>query len=196
MSRLAHVLPDWLEPVLGFINTVDVENGVDELADGPAALRDWLAGRGLLGAETDAVTVSRADHRLAIELRTGLRALALCNNGGEPDEPALALMSRAFDRLPLVAAVPPAGAALRPHRLPPVRAALGAIVAGYAQAVATQDWVRIRRCPADDCAWAFWDSSAKGARRWCNMKVCGNRAKVRAFAQRNAEGHPAESAHG
>jgi predicted RNA-binding Zn ribbon-like protein len=203
LSRLAHVLPDWLEPVLAFINTVDVETGVDELAGGPAALRDWLAGRGLLGVETDAVAVSRADHRLAIELRTGLRALALCNNGGQLDETALAMMSRAFDRFPLVAPVPPlvaampqAGPALRPHRLPPVRAALGAIVAGYAQAVATEDWVRIRRCPADDCAWAFWDSSAKGARRWCNMKVCGNRAKVRAFAQRNAESHPAESAHG
>ncbi|HEV3357728.1 MAG TPA: CGNR zinc finger domain-containing protein [Pseudonocardiaceae bacterium] len=189
MSPAAHVLPDWLEPLLAFVNTVDVESNVDELAEGPLALRDWLAGRKLLGADPDEVTVSRADHRLAIDLRTGLRALALCNNGGDADESALVMMHQAFDRFPLVAAVPVPGTdlpALRPHRLPPVRAALGVIVAGYAQAVGTGDWDRIRRCPAEDCAWAFWDSSAKGARRWCNMRVCGNRAKVRAFAARKA----------
>jgi hypothetical protein len=173
VSPAAHVLPDWLEPLLAFVNTVDVESNVDELAEGPLALRDWLAGRKLLGADPDEVTVSRADHRLAIDLRTGLRALALCNNGGDADESALPVPGT---DLP----------ALRPHRLPPVRAALGVIVAGYAQAVGTGDWDRIRRCPAEDCAWAFWDSSAKGARRWCNMRVCGNRAKVRAFAARKA----------
>ncbi len=189
MSPAAHVLPDWLEPLLAFVNTVDVESNVDELAQGPLALRDWLAGRKLLGVDEDEVTVSRADHRLAIDLRTGLRALALCNNGGDADESALVMMHQAFEKFPLIAAVPVPGTdlpVLRPHRLPPVRAALGVIVAGYAQAVGTGDWGRIRRCPAEDCAWAFWDSSAKGARRWCNMRVCGNRAKVRAFAARKA----------
>jgi predicted RNA-binding Zn ribbon-like protein len=193
VDRANHALPDWLEPVLAFINSVDVETGVDELADGPSALTDWLAGRNLLAA--DAVgpsarviagpTATRADHRLALDLRTGLRALALANNGGPVDHAAVNRLRPALDRLPLVADVAiDGGPALRPRDAEPVRRALAVIVAGYARAVAGGEWRRIRRCPADDCAWAFWDSSAKGARRWCTMRVCGNRAKVRAFAER------------
>lgn len=200
MRRVAHVLPGWLEPVLAFVNSVDVETGVDELAPGPAALSGWLATNGLLAAD---LVASPADHRLALELRAGLRCLALVNNSGSADEQVMARLRRALDRLPLAAQPPTAGPptagpragrlgppSLRPHRLPPVRAALAVIAAGYAQAVATGEWARIRRCPADNCAWVFWDSSAKGTRRWCTMRVCGNRAKVRAFAQRRST-HPA-----
>ncbi len=183
MKRVTHELPDWLEPVLAFINTVDVEDGTDLLAAGPAALANWLGGRGLLPVGTEA---ARAEHQLALDLRAGLRCLTLMNNDGPADEAALAGLRRALDRLPLIAAIAsPAGSpALRPHKLPPVRAALAGVVAGYALAVGTGHWSRIRRCPADDCAWVFWDSSAKGTRRWCTMSVCGNRAKARAFAER------------
>jgi len=185
VERVAHALPDWLEPVLAFVNTVDVETGVDVLAGGPVSLTDWLVARGLLDPDaTPPTSAYRADHRLALDLRSGLRSLALVNNGCPTDERATMPMRRALERLPLVVTLAPGG--LRPHQLPPVRAALGAIAAGYARAVATGDWGRIRRCPADDCAWVFWDSSAKGARRWCTMRVCGNRAKVRAFAQRRS----------
>ncbi|TCO60711.1 CGNR zinc finger domain-containing protein [Actinocrispum wychmicini] len=182
MKRVARELPDWLEPVLGFVNTVDVETGADDLAAGPSALGAWLAERDLFPAGTK---VSHADHRLALDLRSGLRFLALRNNSGSEDPAALAHLTTTLGRLPLVASVTAWGPVLRPYRLAPTRAALGTIAAGYAQAVGTGDWSRIRRCPADDCAWVFWDSSAKGARRWCTMRVCGNRAKVRAYAQRN-----------
>jgi predicted RNA-binding Zn ribbon-like protein len=193
MSRVAHVLPPWLEPVLAFVNTVDVETGVDELDAGPAALYGWLVTHGLLasGAGNVAAPTVQADYRLALELRHGLRSLALHNNGEPADEPATMRMRVTLDRFPLVANVPPGGTgltALRPHRLSPVRAALGVIVAGYAWSVATADWARIRRCPAGDCAWVFWDSSAKGSRRWCTMRVCGNRAKARTFAERRSAG--------
>jgi predicted RNA-binding Zn ribbon-like protein len=182
MDRVARALPAWLEPVLAFINTVDVELGVDQLAGGPPALGDWLAGRGLL---PDGPTPTRSEYRLALDLRTGLRALALANNGGPTDPEAVQGLRQALARLPLTADVDGAGGqVLRPHRLTTGPAALAVIVAGYARAVAAGEWRRIRRCPAEDCAWAFWDSSAKGTRRWCTMRVCGNRAKARAFAQR------------
>lgn len=183
----AHAVPDWLEPVLAFVNTIDVEDRTDTLADGPAALGAWLAARGLLAEPAAAAT--RADHRLALDLRAGLRALALQNNGHAVDEPGAARLRRALARLPLVVTPTPGGpeqAGLRAHRLPPVRAALASIVAGYARGVATGQWSRIRRCPADDCAWVFWDTSAKGTRRWCTMRVCGNRAKARTYAARRA----------
>ncbi|MCU1543484.1 MAG: zf-CGNR multi-domain protein [Microbacteriaceae bacterium] len=38
---------------------------------------------------------------------------------------------------------------------------------------------RIRECAADDCALVFYDESRSNNRRWCSMKRCGNRAKVR-----------------
>jgi predicted RNA-binding Zn ribbon-like protein len=35
---------------------------------------------------------------------------------------------------------------------------------------------RLRSCPR--CAWVFLDTSRGGKRRWCNMRICGNREKV------------------
>jgi predicted RNA-binding Zn ribbon-like protein len=38
---------------------------------------------------------------------------------------------------------------------------------------------RIRQCCGDNCGWLFLDSSKNRSRRWCDMRDCGNRAKVR-----------------
>jgi len=47
---------------------------------------------------------------------------------------------------------------------------------------------RVRACGADTCRWLFLDTSKNHTRRWCNMKVCGNRMKARRFqARRGAE---------
>jgi predicted RNA-binding Zn ribbon-like protein len=43
---------------------------------------------------------------------------------------------------------------------------------------------RIRRCAAERCDWLFLDVSKRGNRRWCDMTVCGNRAKARRHYQR------------
>jgi len=47
---------------------------------------------------------------------------------------------------------------------------------------------RVRQCPIADggCGWLFLDSSRSGNRRWCDMRTCGNRAKVRAHYSRAA----------
>jgi predicted RNA-binding Zn ribbon-like protein len=37
----------------------------------------------------------------------------------------------------------------------------------------------VRECAADDCTWLFLDRSRNQSRRWCDMRVCGNRAKAR-----------------
>ena len=42
----------------------------------------------------------------------------------------------------------------------------------------------VRECSARDCSWLFMDTSRNGSRRWCNMQVCGNRAKARRHQQR------------
>jgi predicted RNA-binding Zn ribbon-like protein len=41
---------------------------------------------------------------------------------------------------------------------------------------------RVRKC--GQCLLHFHDSSKKGTRRWCSMRLCGNRLKVAAYAAR------------
>ena len=43
---------------------------------------------------------------------------------------------------------------------------------------------RVRMCEAETCAWLFVDESRNHSRRWCDMKVCGNREKARRHYQR------------
>lgn len=42
----------------------------------------------------------------------------------------------------------------------------------------------VRICEAPNCAWLFLDQSRNRSRRWCDMKVCGNRQKARRHYQR------------
>jgi predicted RNA-binding Zn ribbon-like protein len=54
----------------------------------------------------------------------------------------------------------------------------------------TADIDRVRECPGDGtCGWLFLDTSRSGTRRWCDMRTCGNRAKVRTHYARGH--HPA-----
>lgn len=46
---------------------------------------------------------------------------------------------------------------------------------------------RVRACEADSCRWLFLDTSKNHTRRWCNMKICGNRAKARRYQERHTE---------
>ena len=47
---------------------------------------------------------------------------------------------------------------------------------------ARADRDRVRKCTT--CVGHFYDTSKKGTRRWCSMQLCGNRAKVAAYAAR------------
>jgi predicted RNA-binding Zn ribbon-like protein len=46
---------------------------------------------------------------------------------------------------------------------------------------------RVRICASDDCQWLFLDTSKNQSRRWCDMKVCGNRAKARRHQDRKKD---------
>jgi predicted RNA-binding Zn ribbon-like protein len=39
----------------------------------------------------------------------------------------------------------------------------------------------------ETCRWLFLDTSKNHTRRWCNMRVCGNRMKARRFHARREE---------
>jgi len=42
----------------------------------------------------------------------------------------------------------------------------------------------VRACASKTCEWLFLDESKNHRRRWCDMRQCGNRAKVRSFYKR------------
>ena len=43
---------------------------------------------------------------------------------------------------------------------------------------------RLRSCASPQCGRLFLDESRNGMRRWCDMQVCGSRAKARAYYER------------
>src|ERR1700704_1591713 len=59
----------------------------------------------------------------------------------------------------------------------PVEAILGPIVLSALSVLTGSDLSRIKRCPGDHCGWLFFDATKNKRRRWCEMEVCGNRAK-------------------
>jgi predicted RNA-binding Zn ribbon-like protein len=48
----------------------------------------------------------------------------------------------------------------------------------------SDDMTRLRACECDTCRWLFLDTSKNHSRRWCDMRVCGNRMKARRFQAR------------
>jgi predicted RNA-binding Zn ribbon-like protein len=42
---------------------------------------------------------------------------------------------------------------------------------------------KVGRCADDECAWLFLDTTRSRTRRWCDMRSCGNRNKVRRFRE-------------
>jgi predicted RNA-binding Zn ribbon-like protein len=46
---------------------------------------------------------------------------------------------------------------------------------------------RVRACDNPECRWLFLDTSKNHSRRWCEMKLCGNRMKARRFKAREKQ---------
>ncbi|HXT31064.1 MAG TPA: ABATE domain-containing protein [Vicinamibacterales bacterium] len=47
----------------------------------------------------------------------------------------------------------------------------------------SDDLSKVGRCADEECAWLFLDTTRSRSRRWCDMRVCGNRSKVRRFRE-------------
>jgi predicted RNA-binding Zn ribbon-like protein len=172
--------PQPLELVQRFINSVDLESGEDELED-PEALRTWLAERELIGAGE---AVGKADLRRALDVREGLRALLMANNGTAPDAERVERLDEAAARAGVRVSFQPHG----PPELAAARAgvdgAIARLLAIVAGAVERGEWERLKACPREVCHWAFYDHSKNRSGRWCQMEVCGNIEKARAFRER------------
>lgn len=185
---MAEKAPGRLRLVQDFINTVEFDEDREELSD-PAALAGWLTERGLLQAADS--RLAQADLARAIELREALRKLLLANNGEPLDGSALSRVERlAADSRLRVRLPDPLTYTLEPDSRG-LEGALGRLVAIVLEAMAAGSWERLKACSAEDCMWAFYDSSKNHSRHWCSMRSCGNRAKARQFRRRQRAASPA-----
>jgi predicted RNA-binding Zn ribbon-like protein len=70
-------------------------------------------------------------------------------------------------------------------------ALLGPITVSAMALLVHADLSRIKQCRGSHCGWLFYDSTKNKSRQWCDMSVCGNRAKASALRARhkNQEHH-------
>jgi predicted RNA-binding Zn ribbon-like protein len=172
--------------IVEFVNTRDIEERTDALAD-PAALPAWIAAH----TEIEAAPVDGVDpeaHARLLALRESLRDLLRTNAGESEVE---------IDLSPLRAAAAASrySAALAPDGRVCINAdgdSVGALEARLLLAMELVQllgaWPRVKACAADDCQWAFYDTSRNHSRTWCSMDVCGNRQKTRRYRGRRAAG--------
>jgi predicted RNA-binding Zn ribbon-like protein len=175
-------LPDRLEVVRDFVNTLDVELGTDSLG-APEDLRSWCAERDLLGPLE---ILGEADRRRALEVREALRSMLRANAGETPQEDALGVLNRVARNARLIVRFDArGGAALEPDSVG-MEGAIGRILAIAYTAASQGTWARLKACGEHTCLWAFYDHSKNRSRTWCSMAVCGNRSKTRNYRRRHA----------
>lgn len=186
-------------PVLDFVNTVGGGRGFDpkEHLQSYAHLVAWSALVGFL-ERSQAVALAglaqcgpEAAHQVLLrarELREALYRILTANAARQSPSPAdLFLLSReaglAMGRARLVSAKghfhwewPEPGN--EPDR------ALWPVARAAAELVTSEALAWAKECGGDTCTWVFLDTSKNHSRRWCDMRDCGNRAKVRRFRKR------------
>lgn len=172
---MSNPAPDQLELVRAFVNTYDHEDGTETLQD-PAALTAWLEHNGLGSPRAGAADLERTR-----DLREALRAILQHHGGLDLDPAAPQVVDAAADRAQLSVAFDAHGDAHIEPKADGVDGALGRLLVVIADAQRDGTWSRLKACPAEDCQVAFYDRSRNHSAVWCDMKVCGNRAKVRQF---------------
>lgn len=169
--------------LLDFVNTLDLGPEDVEALDSPQALAGWLAERGLAPAGCRA-TASELESARA--LREALRTLLAGHNEVDVDaDAATAVLDDASRRAGLAVRFDPQGPRLEPTA-GGIDGALGQLLAAVARTMADDTWTRMKACRDEACRWAFLDTAKNRSRAWCSMSSCGNRAKVRAYRDRQA----------
>jgi predicted RNA-binding Zn ribbon-like protein len=177
------VAPGPLVAVQALANTYDFESDEERLLD-PQSAHSWLIESDLI---EPGVRVGRTEWKRLCEFRKVLRELIEANLSGAPTDTAtadLARLARAHP-VPLVAGegtgldldLAPAGS---------VKTLISQMIGLIFAAQLEGRWERLKICASDECRWAFYDSSRNRGGTWCQMEVCGNRIKNRAYRRRHA----------
>ncbi|WP_321474204.1 ABATE domain-containing protein [uncultured Paludibaculum sp.] len=179
---------------LDFLNTRPLMNGelVEMLVDWPALVR-WLRAAGLLNARQAEKLAHRGSSSERTEvlgellqLRETLRKVVVQVEEGKPvNSSTLAELNRLLTLYPSTDELRAVDSHIeRTRQFDPQapRDVLAPLVDHAAALLSDCDPARIRKC--EQCVLHFHDTSKNGTRRWCSMQLCGNRAKVKAYADR------------
>jgi predicted RNA-binding Zn ribbon-like protein len=197
-------------PCLDFANTASGRGGdraIEHLRD-YGHLLAWSVHAGLLTARAahglrraaarDPAAARRALAR-AKRLRDAIFALGTAiAHGHAPPAAGLAALNRALAALVARRRLAPAGRGFawqwagKPDDLD--RPLLPIALSGI-ELLLNLDRGRLKQCPGRHCGWLFLDKTRSGTRRWCEMRICGSRAKLRRFRrrQRRRVGSPAQT---
>ena len=195
--------PDYTFDFCGGQLAIDFTNTVGSRGDAPEEhlrtfgdLVAWAEARGILPRAGADRLRREAAHRAsaartaldgALELREALyRVIEAAAARRRPAPADLAIVNaqvrETFSRMRLSGRRSPlelttedadTGSVADPILTPVVRAAV--------ELLTSDDIARVRTCADASCAWLFLDTTRSRTRRWCDMKSCGNRSKVRRF---------------
>jgi predicted RNA-binding Zn ribbon-like protein len=178
------------ELVQDFVNSRELRPAAESLGT-PDELSAWLGERELLEAGS---RVTRAELAEAVRVREALRDVLSAKVGIEVDlDAAKAEIDAAARRAGLELRFDPTCPRVEPT-VGGVRGAVGKILVEVYDEMVEGTWERMKACRAEDCRWAFLDTSKNKSRAWCSMESCGNRAKVNAYRQRHQH-YPAHPHH-
>ena len=62
-----------------------------------------------------------------------------------------------------------------------LQAPLWPVIKSAADLLVSDETDHLRECASETCGWLFLDLSKNKSRKWCDMRGCGNRAKIRRF---------------
>ena len=163
----------------------------DRLVDYDALL-DWLRAAQLLDKAERAALGRRAEAegRGAARALRGAVGLRECiftvfdavSRGEKPDQSAIEALNRRYGKTVALREIEAIGPDYRWRWIAaadPLQRALGGITLSAAALLTTERRRLVRKCRAESCAWLFLDESRNHSRIWCDMAVCGNRAKAR-----------------
>ena len=175
--------PGSLRLVQALVNTLNAETGQDLLGTVPAAAA-WLGTARLLPPGS---VLTAPQQAALLELREATRQVLSGHTLRRDDPAAAGRLTMALAPCRLTLAVEPAGGVrLVSADYDAFSRVVGGVAAAIAEAATAGTWARLKCCPGQRCGWAFYDRSASSRSRWCSMQICGARAKMRAYRDRQA----------
>jgi predicted RNA-binding Zn ribbon-like protein len=184
---------------LDFINTLD-----DRFSSPPKELLEHYVDLARFGEDTQILTTPQVDRLMAWSMRDKEGAQRAFRAGIQLREAMhevfWAIVNRkSAPQLALITLNRYAQVAAQHSQLVPVnghfewrfdepgnnfQAPLWPIARSAADLLASEHLDYVRACASPTCQWLFLDASKNHRRRWCDMKQCGNRAKVSRFYRR------------
>jgi len=186
-------------PALDLVNTLDWrfrESGPEELLEDYSDVVRFVEQSGLMSA-TDARKILRsvADNRAAKVVaavrqmrEAAAEALYAAVGGKNPSSGAVQRLEDCFAEARKQQELRWDGEKLRwmlPGSASLTALPLWLLSLSTAALMTSEQMHLLRECGNTECRWLFVDTSKNHTRRWCDMKICGNRMKARRFkAQR------------